>query len=104
MILILGYQGTAPAQPTFQNCPSNVYREIPEGTSTRVCWEEPVLTDASGMQVSATLFKNYHPGGEFYINGCHEQVVYYRFYDSYGSEPVICDFSVTIRAIGMFTD
>ena len=101
--MILGYEGTAPAVPNFQNCPANVYREIPEGSSTRVCWEEPVLTDATGIQISAIVHKNHHPGGEFYINGCNEQLVSYNFYDYYGRR-VRCDFSVTIRAIGMFTD
>ena len=95
-----GYQGYATASPTVVNCPQNIYREIPEGTSTRVCWEEPFLTDETGNPIETEyIHQTHHSGSEFFINGCNEQVVHYTFYDYYGTT-TYCSFSVTIRASG----
>ncbi|XP_072032497.1 hyalin-like [Amphiura filiformis] len=99
-IIIVRLQGAAPVTATVKNCPVNVYLEIPEGTSTRICWEEPILTDGAGNTIATGLgYQSHHPGAEFVINGCREQVVNYFIFDYYGTE-TRCAFSVTIRAIG----
>ncbi|XP_072030375.1 hyalin-like [Amphiura filiformis] len=99
--ILVRRQGSAPTPATVINCPQNVYLEIPEGTSTRVCWEEPVVTDDAGNPIAATLWqRRLHSGAEFFINGnCNEQFVGNTFYDYYGNV-IRCGFSVTIRAIG----